>query len=139
MPNRSGELTPAAERQRKSRGTTAVRGKSNPATIPDPDPDWCHAARLMWDSACESGGAAFYESSDYATLWLLCDQIDYLYRTNKDGEAKPRSPEMFKAVLTGLGNLLVSEGDRRKLHIELEKAPDDNPDFLNDLNELLDN
>lgn len=119
--NRSTDLAPGSERARKSRGHEVTKGTSGNVTIPDPDGDWCKAARMMWDAGLESGAAEFYESTDYATLYLLCDQIDYLYRTNKAGEAKPRSPEMFKAVLTGLGNLLVTEGDRRKLHIELTK------------------
>jgi hypothetical protein len=136
MPNRTEDLTPAGERKRKQRGTSAVRGKSNPATIPSADPEWSQVARMMWDSAVESGGAAYYESSDYATLYLLCDQIDYLYRTNKAGDAKPRSPEMFKAILAGLGNLLITEGDRRKLRIELTKAPDDDAEFLAGLDDL---
>lgn len=137
IPNRSEDLTASGERKRKQRGVAVVKGKSNPASIPSPDPEWCHVAAMMWNATLESGGAAYYESSDYAALYLLCDQIDYLYRTNKAGESKPRSPEMFKAILAGLGNLLVTEGDRRKLHIELVKAPDDDADFLADLNDLL--
>lgn len=120
--NRSEDLTPGSERARKSRGhevTKAPAGKN--VTIPDPDEDWSKVARMMWDAGLESGASEFYESTDYASLYLLCDQIDYLYRTNKAGDSKPRSPEMFKAILSGLNDLLVSEGARRRLHVELIK------------------
>ena len=131
MPNRSHDLTPAGERKRKERGTTVVRGKSNPATIPDPNPEWCHAARMMWNAMLESGGAAYFESSDYATLYLACDQIDHLYR-----QGGRRSPEYLRVIMQTLGSLLATEGDRRKLHIELQKAPDDEDDFLAGLDDL---
>jgi hypothetical protein len=123
--NRSDDLAPGSERARRSRDHEVTKGTSGNITKPDPDEDWCKVARMMWDAGMESGATEFYESTDYAALYLLCDQIDYLYRTNKAGEAKPRSPEMFKAIMTGLGNLLVTEGDRRKLRVELTKPDPD--------------
>lgn len=130
VPNRSSDLAPGSERARKSRGTDQItKAKAGAVSIPDADPEWARAARMMWDSMLESGGSAFFESSDYATLYLICDQIDYLYRQNKDGSTKNRSPEMFKAILAGLGNLLATEGDRRKLRIELERPDDEDAEF----------
>ena len=121
IPNHSRDLTPGSERSRASRGHTVTTAEAGTVTIPDPDTDWCKVARMTFDSAQESGASAFYESTDWAMLYLLCDQIDYLYRTSKTGEARNRSPEMLKAILNGLGNLLMTEGDRRKLRIELTK------------------
>jgi hypothetical protein len=131
MPNRSEDLTPAGERKRKERGTAVVRGKSNPATIPEPDAEWCHAAKMLWDAMTESGGAAWYESSDYAVLYLVCDQIHHLYQ-----QGGRRSPEYLRVIMQALGTLLATEGDRRRLHIELQKAPDDEDDFLAGLDDL---
>ncbi|WGX94518.1 hypothetical protein [Nocardioides sp. L-11A] len=131
MPNRTEDLTPAGERKRKQRGTTTVRGKSNPATVPVPDPEWSKAARMVWDSMLESGGAAYFESSDYAVLYIVCDQIEHLYQ-----QGGRRSPEYLRVIMQALGALLATEGDRRKLHIELQKAPDDEEDFLAGLDDL---
>jgi hypothetical protein len=125
MPNRTDDLTPAGERKRKERGTTVSRGKSNPATIPDPNPEWCHAAEMMWNAMVESGGAVYFESSDYAVLYLACDQIDHLY-----GQGGRRSPEYLRVIMATLGSLLATEGDRRKLHIELEKTDEDSAAVL---------
>lgn len=133
MPNRSEDLTASGERKRKARGTTITRGKSNPATIPDPDPEWCSAAASIWNAMSESGGAAYFESSDYAVLHLVCDQIDHLYQ-----QGGRRSPEFLRVIMQTLGSLLATEGDRRKLRIELQKAPDDDDDFLAGLDDLFD-
>ena len=130
IPNRSEDLTAAGERKRKERDSTATRGQSKPASIPKPDPEWPHVARMMWDSTLESGGADFFESSDFATLYFLVDQIAYVYRTTSKGDPRNRSPELIKAILAGLGNLLVTEGDRRKLRIELVKPETTNEDIL---------
>ncbi len=132
IPNRTDDLTPAGERKRKERGTTTVRGKSNPAVVPEADPDWCDAARMTWEAMLGSGGSAYYESSDYAVLHLICDQIDHLYQ-----QGGRRSPEYLRVIMQTLGTLLATEGDRRKLHIELAKAPDDDSDFLAGLDDLL--
>lgn len=131
LPNRSEDLTPAGERKRKERGTTVARGKSIPATIPEPDPTWCKAARMVWDAMLTSGGAAYFESSDYAVLHLTADQIDHLYQ-----QGGRRSPEFLRVIMQTLGTLLATEGDRRKLRIELQKAPDDDEDFLAGLDDI---
>lgn len=125
MPNRSDDLTPAGERKRKERGSTVTKGTSTPATMPNPDSGWCPTARLIWDSMTESGGAAYYESSDYAVLYMVCDQIDHLYQ-----QGGRRSPEYLRVIMQTLGTLLATEGDRRKLRIELEKADDRNATIL---------
>jgi hypothetical protein len=131
LPNRSDDLTPAGQRKRKERGTIVARGKSVPATIPEPDPQWCKAARMVWDSMLTSGGAAYFESSDYAVLHVTADQIDHLYQ-----QGGRRSPEYLRVIMQTLGSLLATEGDRRRLRIELQNAPDDDDDFLAGLDDL---
>lgn len=117
IPSRSNDLTAAGERKRKERGSTVTKGTSIPATMPNPDDAWCSTARLVWDSMTESGGAAYYESSDYAVLYMACDQIDHLYQ-----QGARRSPEYLRVIMQTLGTLLATEGDRRKLRIELERT-----------------
>lgn len=131
MPNRSADLTPAGERKRKERGSTVSKGTSKPATMSDPDPAWCATARLIWDSMIESGGAAYYESSDYAVLYMVCDQIDHLYQ-----QGGRRSPEYLRVIMQTLGSLLATEGDRRKLRIELTKSDDSSSTILASVEDL---
>lgn len=119
IPNRSEDLA----RPRERKGTTGykvTKGEGRTATIPEPKPTWCDAARMIWDANCDSGGSDFYESSDYAVLWFACDQIDHLY-----SQGGRRSPEYLRVIMQTLGSLLATEGDRRRLHIELEKEMDE--------------
>ena len=133
VPNRDADLTPSGERMRKARGTSVTKAKAGKPQRPEPSDDWGTAARLIWDSLTTSGGAAFYESSDYAVLWLLCEQIEHLY-----SQGGRRSPEFLRVIMTGLGSLLATEGDRRRLRIELERAPDDDDEWLDSILRNLD-
>jgi hypothetical protein len=71
---------------------------------------------MFWDSVLESGQVDFYESSDYAKLYLLCD----LY---SKALAMTKLPAILIQTIFGqMEGLLITEGDRRRVRIELEKA-----------------
>lgn len=69
----------------------------------------------FYDSLQDSAQAQYYEPSDWEfariTLHFLNQQI-----VNK----RP-SAQMYAAINTALSNLLVSEGDRRRVKIEVER------------------
>jgi hypothetical protein len=93
-----------------------------------PDPEWSDFTQNVWESASASGMADFYQDTDYAELWFICQEFDrYSKRTyvdSKTGEIQyKQSPEMVKALLTGLSNLGFTEGDRRRIRVELD-APE---------------
>ena len=48
----------------------------------------------------------------------------------------PHLPIHLRVIMQTLGGLLATEGDGRKLRIELQKAPGDNEDFLRCLGEF---
>lgn len=121
-PNRSENLSPAGERKRKERGTTATRGDARTATIPDPNPGWCEVANGLWESAQTSGQSDFYQDSDWWTLYFACDQITYMYEQGK------RSPEFLKGIISMLANLMFTEADRRRARIELTDNTEDPED-----------
>lgn len=122
IPNRSHDLTPAGERKRKSRGVTITKGEARQTTIPDPNPEWCKVAYGLWVAAQTSGQADFYQDTDWWMLYFACDQITYLYESGK------RSPEFLKGILSMLTNLMFTEADRRKAHIELTEREDEAED-----------
>lgn len=126
LPNREIDLTDASVRKRKSRGTGNVtKAKAGEGLAIDPDPNWHANARLIWDAALASGGSEFYEASDLAVLHLTCEGFDHWLQQNGR-----RSPEMLRVLMQNLGGLLFTEGDRRRLKIELEKPTDDDEHFL---------
>ncbi|WP_156969612.1 hypothetical protein [Knoellia subterranea] len=99
--------------------------------VPDPNPDWGAMATMLWSSATDSGVSTFYGSTDWATLYLLCDTVQHW--TEQGGR---RSPELLRVVMQGLGSLLFTEGDRRRLRVELEQ-PDAEPEWQAELHLLV--
>ncbi len=87
---------------------------------PDPDDGW-HPIALRWyESLAESGQAQFYEPSDWATACYLAEAM------SRNLHAGQRfSAQLFAAVMSGMSNLLVTEGDRRRVRLELERQPDE--------------
>lgn len=121
MPKREAEL--ARPRSRKGGDTpTVTKGTLKPVKIPNADRSWHPIARRFWDSLKTSGQADFYQDSDWAFAYSLCDDLSFYKKplVNRDGEEYvKRSPEMLKAIYTGMERLLVTEGDRRRVRIEL--------------------
>lgn len=114
--------------------------------VPDrkPNPHWHPAALAIWNSAVESGQKVFWEPSDWAVLALICSQISQEYRpdlivekiksSHYDDElgalvqteelvreARPMPAGKLSAILKGLGTLGMTEMDRRRMSIELER------------------
>lgn len=127
IPDREDNL--ARPRDRKGNDEQAAkRGQLQPIAIDwQPDPEWSDATLNVWNSASASGMADFYQDTDYAELWFICDELDNYTKpkvNTKTGEFyRKQSPEMVKALLTGLSNLGFTEGDRRRIRIELD-APE---------------
>lgn len=120
VPNRSEDL--ARPRERKGGQVDSItKGVSQPATIPEPDPDWHAIAVIFWHSALESGQASFYQSSDYAFLYSLCDDLSYYKKGVK------RSGQMLASIYSAMERLLITEGDRRRVRVELDEPESDEP------------
>lgn len=123
VPNRSEDLSRDRDADRGDRAPI-TKGKSRPATIPEPDKSWHPIALMLWNAALESGQADFYESSDYAWLWNICEELDQYKRSTK------RSSMMFAALNQAFEALLITEGARRRVRIELQDETDDEDDAV---------
>lgn len=122
VPNRSDDL--ARPRERKGGDNTAVtKGSSRPATIPQANEGWHPIALMLWNSTLESGQTDFYESSDYAFLYSVCEDLSY-YKNAPNGK---RSGQMLVAIYGAFERLLLTEGDRRRVRLELQ-GEDTGPD-----------
>lgn len=81
-----------------------------------PDPDWHPIARMIWDGAISSGQADWYQNSDLAVLYSICEDMS-MY---KDSKYK-RSGQMLQTIMSTLGDLMMTEGDRRRVRLELQR------------------
>ena len=91
-----------------------TRGELRPVTdVPAPDESWHPIAQDFYLSLASSGQADFYQDSDWMYAYAVCDDLSYY---KKSGQ---RSAMMLTAIMSALSNLLVTEGDRRRVRIEL--------------------
>lgn len=84
---------------------------------PEP-PEWLQGLALEWyESLRTSGQAIYYTDSDWASALIIAKAIERF-------ESRP-SAHMLTAILSGFGALAATEGDRRRLRIELERVESD--------------
>ena len=125
IPNRSEDL--ARPRERKGGTVNPVtKGEMFPVTIPEPDPNWHPIAYGIYESFRTSGQSAYMQDTDWWLLWSVCEDMS-MYKNpsvNRDGEEyHKRSGQMLDVIMRALGSLLATEGDRRRVRIELQ-APE---------------
>lgn len=96
-----------------------VRGGDGTLRGPDLVGEHSELATRWYESLRRSGQADFYEASDWATAEILVVSIDAYVR-------KPTAL-MLSSIMSGMSNLLVTEGDRRRVRLELED-PDSGED-----------
>lgn len=129
VPNRSENL--ARPRERKGGDQIPVtNGVARPVEWPEPDAGWHDIAKMVWDGAKNSGQADFYQQSDIALLYSLCDDLSFYKKpfTTRDGlEYDKRSGQMLQTIMSSLASLLLTEGDRRRVRLELQAPPDPTP------------
>ena len=117
VPNREADL--ARPRERKGSDIQPVtRGELRAVTVPDGDPDWHPIAIRLYRALRTSGQADFYQNSDWALAYSLCEDLSHYKRSTK------RSGQMLQTIYSAFERLLVAEGDRRRVRIELH-APED--------------
>jgi len=74
-------------------------------------------AKDWYGSLSDSGIAAFYERSDWATAMIVAEELTHYFNTS----TSRRSAQMLTALFAMMTSLGATEGDRRRMRIELEK------------------
>jgi|HubBroStandDraft_6_1064221.scaffolds.fasta_scaffold18566_1 hypothetical protein len=109
------EHAPSGAPTRSASGRAAYRK-------PAADKGWHPLAQRWWNALARSGQSRWYEPSDWehAYVWahLLSEQL---------GSSRP-SAMMLAAWDSASARLLVTEGDRRRVRIELERGEQKDPD-----------
>lgn len=108
-----------SERRRRNKPDVPVQTAPGAAVvkIPPANHRWHPIARRLWTALRESGQSAFYEPSDWAFAYSLMDDLTYVKTATDRGEKRPAV--MLATVYSSLERLLVAEGDRRRLRMEL--------------------
>lgn len=107
------------ERRRRNKPDVPSETVTVAGTVPVPatDPTWHPIARDWYDSLGPSGQGKFYEPSDWATAQYAAELMSRLL--NQD--------DVSAALVSGLNSLLsallVTEGARRRVGIEIDRKP----------------
>jgi hypothetical protein len=98
--------------------------------IPQPDEAWHPIARQVYEAQMRSGQVVWMEPSDWSMLYLLCESISrdlnpQVVGITEDGdvvkEQIPLKGASLSSYLKAFEALLMAEGGRRRLRIELER------------------
>ncbi|MGW6404511.1 phage terminase small subunit [Streptomyces sp. NPDC055134] len=111
-------MRPASPRPRERKGgdvQSVTRGVARHTRAPNADRSWHPIAKRLWDSLKESGQADFYQASDWARAYSLCENLSYYKKSGK------RSGQMLQTIYSAFERLLVAQGDRRRVRIELHE------------------
>lgn len=105
---------------------------------PDADSAWHPVALAWYESLAQSGQAKFYEPSDWSTAYLVAESMSRdlcpqaIGIAEKTGEVVmatiPLKGASLSAYLRAFNVLLVTEGDRRRAAVELERVGPSDPD-----------
>ena len=116
VPGRGGVVPKRSEERR--RRNKVVTDKTTPAApapveVPPADPSWHPMAVGWYESLKISGQSQFFEPSDWAAAQVAAWYITELVR-------KPSSAA-FTAAWDAMGALLTTEGERRRVRLEIER------------------
>ncbi len=110
--------TPKRSEERRRRnapdGVQVTKGEMMPVTWDlAPHEDWHPIAVWLYESVRTSGQSRYYQDSDWAMLYSICDDLSYYKNSGK------RSGQMLQSIYSAMQNLMITEGDRRRVRIEL--------------------
>lgn len=149
-----GQRGPAPKRSGKRHGHVAkaelakVDKAPTPwaVTIPPADPDWYPPTIRWYESLARSGQSVFYTDSDWESAWLLADAMSREFKpqplvvgSGKDARVEmvllPPKAASLAAWAKIMSGLLVTEGDRRRLRLELERPVEEAKADVSELDE----
>lgn len=109
---------PKRENQRRHRvpSPPTDQAPAGKVTVPATPRDWHPLAKEMFNALKVSGQATFYEQSDWAFAKVTCARMSQLLIEGST------SGSAWSPVDAGLARLMATEGDRRRLRLELVRA-----------------
>lgn len=111
VPKRSTE-----RRRRNASPTPDAVVMPGPVTIPELPEKTHPIARGWYESLKDSGQSQFYEPSDWHAAIVVADMLTRLLSREQT------SAVLFAAAWSAMGELLSTEGSRRRLRMEIERV-----------------
>lgn len=105
-----------------------------PEWVPPVDESWHLIARRWYEALAMSGQSRWYEPSDWAVAYWIADSMSrdllpQVVGTTPQGEILrdeiPLKGTSLNAYLKAMSALMVTEGDRRRARLELERGQQD--------------
>jgi hypothetical protein len=116
-------------------------------TVPKPDDDWHDVAKRVYSSLSKSGQSRYFEPSDWALAWLIAESMSrdlspQVVGTTERGEILrdtiPLKGASLAAYLKAMASLGMTEADRRRMQIELERPGDGTVEPLGNVTSIAD-
>lgn len=117
IPSRSDERT-----RRNKTGEDGIelkKGVAQSYTWSHSGPDWDEATKDFYFSFRKSGMSAYFQQTDVQWLWLACDELARYRAMGK------QSAMLLSSIIQMVAGLGATEGERRKLKIELDIPVDE--------------
>lgn len=120
---------PIPKRSDQRRRTNSPKAEKVPATkapgtytVPLAAGEWHDLAKQWWQALRKSDQTLYYQPSDWAHAYAWTQMWSQQLESGKPSA-------MFLATWdSAMGRLLITEGDRRRVRIELERAGKTDPD-----------
>lgn len=116
IPKRSNQGHRITRAKKAKAGVKKVVVKDGIIKPPPADSEWHPIAKGLYQSVKDSKYTIYYEPSDWILLYDACDELS-AYKYSSGG----RSAMMRGALNQMLSTLLLTEGDRRRAAIEIER------------------
>lgn len=112
-----------AERRRRNKPETPTETVQvvGDVEVPAADPRWHDLAKRAYQALQDSGQARYLEPSDWAVVCIALELLSKELRS-----AKP-SPTMINQIMSTFSSLGMTEGDRRRMRIEIERRKHPKP------------
>lgn len=120
------------QRRRANKAVVPVDTAAGAARVEEPaaNSKWHPVAKRWFESLGRSGQSVFYEPSDWATAYLVAESISRELKPQPIGNTEDGQPVMatlppkgasLSAWLRAMTVLMATEGDRRRLRLELSR------------------
>lgn len=114
IPKRTEERTRRNKQTESGASNEVSKGVATDVTWPKADPTWDDFTKDWYNGLKKSGMSAYYQQSDVAMARIIANEMSIYQRESR------RSSMMFAALMTAMTGLGVTEGERRRMRIELE-------------------